>query len=332
MLHRLALQTLVLFVVFSLSACAQHSRFQYTPAAIELDTLVPTLRFMVIGDWGRNGENHQTEVGDMMDYFSLKYKAQFIVSTGDNFYNNGVTDVQDPLWKSSFESIYAGKGLQIPWYVVLGNHDHRGSPAAEMAYHTLSPRWNLPGHYYAKHFLIGGKDSAQLVFFDSSPLVKEYWKQPATYKDLIQQDTARQLQWIDSAFSHSPCKWKIAIGHHPFYSAALGHGNTPELIASLKPILLKNGVQVSFAGHEHDLQHLQVKGEPLAYFISGAGSKIGFEGRNELSLYEKAIPGFAFVSLSANRMQVFFISYEGKLLYQTAIPVGSLPRGKIQGN
>ena len=61
--------------------------------------------------------------------------AQFIVSTGDNFYQNGITGVDDPSFIQSFTMVYDGENLKdLPWYCILGNHDYHteGDPAAQV--------------------------------------------------------------------------------------------------------------------------------------------------------------------------------------------------------
>lgn len=42
--------------------------------------------------------------------------VDFIVSTGDNFYDDGLTDDNDPLFVESFTKIYTAKSLQKQWY------------------------------------------------------------------------------------------------------------------------------------------------------------------------------------------------------------------------
>ncbi|MBD0333578.1 MAG: hypothetical protein ICV66_13100, partial [Chitinophagaceae bacterium] len=54
-----------------------------------------SVSFMVIGDWGRDGNQHQKTVADQMDVFARKYHIDFIVTTGDNFYPAGVASIDD---------------------------------------------------------------------------------------------------------------------------------------------------------------------------------------------------------------------------------------------
>jgi metallophosphoesterase superfamily enzyme len=103
-----------------------------------------TLHFFVVGDWGRNGEEHQRNVAIMMSEAAKVVEPEFIISTGDNIYPNGVASVQDPLWMSSFENVYKEHNLFCIWNVVLGNHDYRGNVQAEIDYSGISRRWNMP--------------------------------------------------------------------------------------------------------------------------------------------------------------------------------------------
>src|SRR5688500_8568885 len=76
------------------------------------------LRFMVLGDWGKplsKEQPHmpsprQKQVAEAMARYAETHKAlspvQFVVLTGDNFYENGVTGVDDIQWKTKFENVY----------------------------------------------------------------------------------------------------------------------------------------------------------------------------------------------------------------------------------
>lgn len=45
-----------------------------------------------------------------------KLDIDFVVSTGDNFYDDGLTGVHDTAFEESFTKIYTAKSLQKPWY------------------------------------------------------------------------------------------------------------------------------------------------------------------------------------------------------------------------
>jgi len=46
---------------------------------------------------------------------ATQLQASFVVSTGDNFYMEGVTGVDDVKFKQVFEDRYTHPSLQIPW-------------------------------------------------------------------------------------------------------------------------------------------------------------------------------------------------------------------------
>lgn len=51
-----------------------------------------------------------------MGYVGEKLNIDFVISTGDNFYDNGLTSDRDPNFEESFSKIYTAKSLQKPWY------------------------------------------------------------------------------------------------------------------------------------------------------------------------------------------------------------------------
>src|SRR5580693_9521335 len=71
----------------------------------------PTLTFLAVGDWGRDGAFRQAEVAQRMGETAAAVRAKFILSVGDNFYDNGVAGVDDPKWKTSFQDVYAAPSL-----------------------------------------------------------------------------------------------------------------------------------------------------------------------------------------------------------------------------
>ncbi|KAH9300054.1 hypothetical protein KI387_011637 [Taxus chinensis] len=45
-----------------------------------------------------------------------KLQIDFVISTGDNFYQNGLNGTDDPSFQQSFSQIYTAKSLQKQWY------------------------------------------------------------------------------------------------------------------------------------------------------------------------------------------------------------------------
>ena len=61
--------------------------------ALAFPTTGSPLEFMIIGDWGREGAFHQRQVATAMAQFR---NARFVASTGDNFYQHGISSIRDP--------------------------------------------------------------------------------------------------------------------------------------------------------------------------------------------------------------------------------------------
>lgn len=274
------------------------------------------LKFLVVGDWGRNGTQNQQEVANQMNRTALNENVDFIISTGDNFYETGVKNTQDSQWKTSFEDIYTGNPLQKDWFVVLGNHDYQGNPQAQIDYTKISNRWKMPSRYYTFTKIIDSASAVRFVFIDTSPFVNEYLQNPNGFSDLVQQNTKKQLNWIDSVLTNSTEKWKIVIGHHPIYSAGFGHGNQEELINQLKPILEKNKVQMYFCGHSHSSQYIKRSDSSIDYVVAGAGSStVEFVSQTNEVHFGTATPSFSLVSLSKDNLTTSFIDTSGKTLF-----------------
>ena len=282
------------------------------------------LHFIAMGDWGRNGADHQKEVAQQMGKTAATVHASFIISTGDNFYPSGVASEQDPLFWYSFENIYTDYSLQWDWWLILGNHDYMTNPDAQVAYSKISRRWKMPARYYAKAFLINGDTAQQVLiaFIDTNPLIPEFYRNTQYGPNVRTQDTAAQKQWLDSVLSNRSrnIRWKIVVGHHPMYTGGSRTENydTKAIYASLKPVLEKHAVDVYLSGHEHSLQHLAPAGK-THHFISGAASertpvKLIPESRMVASQY-----GFLLFSVTGSELLVQAIDFRGKVFYKTTV-------------
>ena len=59
--------------------------------------------------------------------------------------------------------------------------------------------------------------------------------------------------------------------HHPLYSHAGRHGGNVALRVALEPLLLKHGVDVVFAGHDHVYERVKPQ-KGITYFVSGSAA------------------------------------------------------------
>ena len=282
------------------------------------------LHFIAMGDWGRNGADHQKQVAEQMGKTADEIKAQFIIATGDNFYPSGVISEFDPLFKYSFEDIYTAFSLQWDWYPVLGNHDYKSNPDAQVAYTKISRRWKMPARYYAKKFPIEGDTSKQvlIVFIDTNPFIPQFYSNSEYGPNVRSQDSAKQKAWLNKILSDpSPnIKWKIVVGHHPMYtggSRTEGY-DTKAIRNSLKPIFDKYAVNIYLAGHEHSLQYIKPAGK-THHFISGAASEKTPVKLLEDSRMAAQEYGFMLFSITEKDLLVQTIDDTGKIIYTTTI-------------
>ncbi|MBF8269743.1 MAG: acid phosphatase [Gammaproteobacteria bacterium] len=278
-----------------------------------------SLQFIVIGDWGMQGDATQVKIAQQMEQVAATHTIDFIVTTGDNFYPFGVKSVDDPAWQKNYEAVYALPHLKdIPWYVTLGNHDYFGEFQAEIDYAKKNPRWILPANYHTRDFTLNDKLLARLLFVDSNPYLKEYLARPDLYHHVDKQDTAAQTAWMEKTLNDDKPVWKLIFAHHPLYSSG-EHGDTVELIQAWTGFFKQYHVNAYFAGHDHHLEHINPE-DGTHYFISGGGGALTRHvGQGPHSLFSVQSHGFTHVTLDAACMWVRFIDAEGAELYQTAI-------------
>lgn len=300
-----------LIVAIFLTACNREKIVGVVPVA-------DTVRFFALGDWGRDGQNNQKLLADAMEQLAAKKPQDFLLSLGDNFYPDGVSSVTDSQWETSFENIYAGSHLKMPWYVALGNHDYLGDPRAEIEYTSLSPRWKMPSYFYTVRFMMRDGGTIRLVVLDTSPFEVAYYYDPYL-ADKFVMDSVRQKIWMDSVFSLKDSDWTIVSGHHPIYTGGFRAGQINTVRKSLLPIFTKYNVRVFFAGHEHDLQHLKEPDFPTHQFVSGAGSELRTTGSIPSTLFSASVQGFMSVQVTRKTMDVYAISYQLDTLYHTKL-------------
>jgi tartrate-resistant acid phosphatase type 5 len=277
-----------------------------------------SLHFIVMGDWGRNGENYQKEVAASMGKAGHDLGVEFIIATGDNFYPRGVMSTRDYHWISSFESIYTAHSLYVRWHPVLGNHDYGANPDAQVEYSNLSSRWDMPARYYTKTYRVD-TSSALFVFIDTDPLEKLLRGDIPDKSKYDSSYLTKELTWIDSVLASSKARWKIVVGHHPLYTGGWRKDTkeTERLRKTLEPIFSKNKVDVYFCGHEHHQEIIVPPNSKTTYYISGAGSESRVvDGYPTITRFKSSDQGFMVCSLSSGSLYVQVVNHENKIIFK----------------
>ncbi|KAH6806706.1 purple acid phosphatase 17 [Perilla frutescens var. hirtella] len=244
----------------------------------------------------------------------------FVISTGDNFYDNGLKGETDPAFVESFTNIYTAKSLQKQWYTVLGNHDYRGDAVAQMSplLQKIDSRWLC-----LRSFVVNA-EIADIFFVDTTPFINDYFINPEHVYDWrgvipTKSYTSYALRDLEVALKESRAKWKFVVGHHAIRSVG-HHGDTPELVENLLPVLQANDVDLYMNGHDHCLEHISDDKSPIQFLTSGAGSKAWRGDLKNLSHEDLKFfydgQGFMSVEIGESDIVIVFYDVFGKVLHR----------------
>lgn len=234
------------------------------PPSIPLNR--PNVRIVAFGDFGTEGDDwSQERLARAIAAYGADHPYDLGLTLGDNFYPRGLNSVDDPRWERQWESFYTPLGIRF--YAVLGNHDYDDpkSPAAEIARSRRSQSWCLPRPWYT--FTAG---PVQFFAVDTTPVDR-----PGRDRGGATSAMVAQRQWLDRALAASRARWKIVYGHHPIYSNgphASPQGDLPRIREYLLPVLVRHGVDLYLAGHDHDLQVLEPE-SGVHFAVSGGGGR-----------------------------------------------------------
>ena len=207
---------------------------------LRLPNAAGSVKFAVIGDSGQPGTG-QTAIAKQMAAWHGRFPFEFVLMTGDNLY--GTESPRD--YEKKFALPYKpllDRGIRFQ--ATLGNHDDPG----QIHYKPF----NMNGQ---KYYTFKPRDGVRFFSMDSN------------YVD------QKQLEWLDKELTASGADWKIVFFHHPLYSSGATHGSADAQRALIEPVLLKHGVNVVIAGHEHFYERLKPQ-KGVAYFIIGSSAKL----------------------------------------------------------
>ena len=248
-----------------------------------------SLTFLALGDWGGSSDQDPTAAGELSNNKGMGAVAAslgdvgFVLAMGDNFYEEGIQGTDhSQRFKETFEDVFTHPKLQVPWYAVAGNHDHRGNVTAQIDYTqiSLTGRWQFPSLYYTftKSFTAesGKTVRAQIIYIDSYVLAGMSEHVEATGEfvkglgppDMKLRNT--QLAWLEQQLSQSQAEYLWVSAHYPVYSQC-SHGPTQEIIDDVLPLLKKYKATGYLSGHDHCQGHFESDG--LIFGLAGSGKE-----------------------------------------------------------
>ncbi|MBA3463631.1 MAG: metallophosphoesterase family protein [Deltaproteobacteria bacterium] len=240
------------------------------------------VRFLVFGDSG-GGSNGFTDQFALLDQMStVPYELMF--HTGDIAYDNGsMAEFEDNVF-----SVYAELFRHIPFFPAPGNHEYRATADAA----PFRSVFSLPG---------GTGDT--WYSYD--------WGQVHLASLDTEADYDTQIAWLDQDLATSNKPWKIVYLHRPPYSSG-AHGSDTNLQTKLAPVLKKHGVQVVFAGHDHNYERM-IPQDGVAYIVTGGGGR-GTRpvGTSSFTAYSSAVIHFVYGEINGDEMTLHAIDATGK--------------------
>ena len=254
------------------------------------------LCFFALGDTGLASAAREAVVKQMRQQ-SKNISPHLIFLVGDNFYDAGVTSVNDSNWQTHFEVPFSAERFEAPFFACLGNHDYFGNVGAQIEYSTNHPRWNMPAPYYSFKKQIGNNATAEFFVLDTTPIEEGDYS------------TGSQIRWLQDKLQACRADWKIVVGHHPLYTGG-EHGRSRRNYRHVAPLLDKFEVDLYICGHDHDLQlHDTQRG--WLHLVTGAGSKLRSVRWMDTTLFAEATSGFARILLTPQRLTIEFFATDG---------------------
>ena len=270
------------------------------------------VNLFVANDLGRNGYYQQRPIAELMGNMAEEIGPECVLAVGDVHHFNGVVSVDDPLWTSNYESIYAHPELMIDWLPVLGNHEYRGNTQAVLDYAQRSRRWVMPARYYSRVYENDGT-TVRVVMIDTTPLIEKYRNDSITYPDACKQNNDAQLQWLDATLKAAREDWVIVLGHHPVYAqTSKSDSERADMQRVLLPVLRRYGnVAMYVCGHIHNFQHLRMAGDAIDYVVNSAGSLSRKVKAVEGTQFCSPEAGFSVISANKNSLALYMIDGKG---------------------
>lgn len=283
------------------------------------------LHLLMIGDFGTGGKDQQKVSAAMQKFVAEKnLKTEGLLLLGDNFYSldKAGFSTESPRWRKEIEDMYPASVFPGPMWAVLGNHDYHDNPGGEkvqIAYaQKPGVRWKMPAKWYRFDLGPAGKPLVTFICLDSNlPLVSGGLdkKKKTPRSSLTKAEEQEQLAWLKAELAKPRAPFTIAVGHHPLYSNG-SHGDTKTLLAQWEPLFQEHKVHAYLCGHDHDLQHLEMKGRFTTHLLSGGGGASTRKMPNDRKMpFGKDVHGFTHLQITSDALTFTHHSADGVALH-----------------
>lgn len=246
---------LTLFLL--LLACAEPKGKVYLDKSLQEEENV---KFCFTGDMGKDTA-HQEVLAEAL----RRENCNRIFFLGDLVYPKGINGIDDPHLEDTFLRYYdplLNNDLNLHINLVLGNHDHKGDPAAWKKIGEKNDRYFFPNYWYMIDY--GG-----LCFVALDTSFYYYLSEVG--------ETAEQTRFIQGLQSRlKECDLKVAVTHHPFKGVGYDAEDDWEGSSGALKVFLDTYVigvfDIHLAGHVHIVVD-DGKDEGTRMLISGAGGE-----------------------------------------------------------
>ncbi len=293
------MRTIVAAILFLLLCAAAAAQPATQPA--------PQIDLLATGDFGHY--ETQKSVADAMAGYVEKNRVPLsaVLFVGDNF-SIALSGPADPAFKRLFEEMYDGKRLNVPFYVIAGNWDYwnAGNLDAELGYSRLNPksRWKYPSKWY------------RVEMPEKQPLVTIFMLDNDREELLKTGEWPTQNDWLKRELAKPHAAWTIIVAHHPIFSNGM-HGDNEDLQKEWAPLVKEHKIDFYIAGHDHDLQHLEIPGYSTSFIVSGAGGKAARQpARVDRPAFAKGVNGFVHLQIGPEKADVRYIDVDGQTIHE----------------
>ncbi|MFK0259922.1 metallophosphoesterase [Streptomyces angustmyceticus] len=229
---------------------------------------------LVTGDAGTGDEAQYAVAAAARDLCEAE-GIDLAVGLGDNIYENGPESDDDSEFQDKFEK--PNSGIDVPWLMVLGNHDcsglipgSGGDPSRgdrEVAYAATSRRWYMPDRYYSVP-LPAADPLVEFFAIDTIPW-SSYVAQLDPHYRWDGPYMREQRSWLEGALRASRARWKVVIGHHPYLNNGkhgsagsydgfeIGNYTSGVHLKDMYEKVVCGRADLILSGHDHTLQILE---------------------------------------------------------------------------